>query len=262
MPPRGLRPHTHDERMAVARALVPAFRRRFGEGLLGVALSASVARGDDRAFSDLELVVFLRDPPPPGEDAYLQRIVDGMLVEAVYWTEEAYLAQFATLAADWYLAGSETLVPLDNPELVERIARQVRAVRHPRAHYLLRAGRRFVEVQESFGKTLSAIDAGDGEAVGLLLWDAMHHSLVTLAFLNEHAFRTFARFIPEARAFPLKPPRYDELLDRMVAGDWQGPGLRELLLEVYAGMEQLFAAEGVDLYDADLDPGKPNRRYL
>ncbi len=58
MHPTGLRPHTHEERMVVARALVPRLRDRFGDGLRAVALSGSVARGDDRAFSDLELVVF------------------------------------------------------------------------------------------------------------------------------------------------------------------------------------------------------------
>ncbi|HST57366.1 MAG TPA: nucleotidyltransferase domain-containing protein, partial [Longimicrobium sp.] len=142
MHPTGLRPHTHEERMVVARALVPRLRDRFGDGLRAVALSGSVARGDDRAFSDLELVVFLRDPPPADEDPYLQRVVDGMLVEAEYVTEADYLARYEKLAADWYLAASERLVPLDNAELVERIARQVGAIRHPRAHFLLRAGRR------------------------------------------------------------------------------------------------------------------------
>ncbi|HST63006.1 MAG TPA: hypothetical protein VLK84_30135, partial [Longimicrobium sp.] len=105
-------------------------------------------------------------------------------------------------------------------------------------------------------------DAGDREAVGLLLWDAVHHTLVTLAFLNEQPFTTFARFIPEARAFRLKPPRYDELLDRVVEGAWHAPGMRDLLLAVFAGMEEMFAMEGVALHDDDLDPGRPNRRWL
>ncbi len=185
-----------------------------------------------------------------------------MLVEAEYVTEAAYLARYQALAADWYLAASERLVPLHNPELVERIARQVGAIRHPREHFLLRAGRRFLEVQESFGKTLSALDAGDREAVGLLLWDAVHHALVTLAFLNEQPFTTFARFIPEGRAFRRTPPGWNELLDRVVEGGWHAPGMRELLLAVFAGMEALFAAEGVALHDDDLYPGRPNRRWL
>lgn len=206
------------------------------------------------------MVVFLRDPPPPGEDAYLQRVVDGMLVEAVYLTEAAYVAGHAAVAPDWYLAASERLLPLHNPGLIERIVERVRAFRPPREAFLRRAGRRFVEVQESFGKVLSALDAGDREAVGLLLWDAVHHALVTLAFLNERPFTTFARFIPEARALPRTPPGLDALLDRVVEGRFtEADDLREGLMTVFAGMEAMFAAEGVAVDDASLDPALPNR---
>ncbi|HEX2208027.1 MAG TPA: nucleotidyltransferase domain-containing protein [Longimicrobium sp.] len=82
MPPESLKPHTRAEREAAATALIPLWQRKFGHGLLAVAATGSFARGDDRAYSDLELLVFLRDMPGPGEDPYLQRVVDGMLVEA------------------------------------------------------------------------------------------------------------------------------------------------------------------------------------
>lgn len=259
---KGLRSHTHEERMAVARGLVPLLRRKFGDGLLAVAASASVARGDDRAYSDLELVVLLRNPPPADEDPYLQRVVDGLLVEADYVTEHDYRTRFATVTRDWYLAASDVLEPVHNPELVERIAREVHAIRHPREQFLLRAARQLLEVQESFGKTLNALDAGDCEAIGLLLWDAVRHTMITLAFLNEQPFTTFARFIPETRAFRLKPPRCDELLDRMVDGDFHDlEALRGLLVAVFEGMEALAEAEGAVLYDTSLDPTLPNRRY-
>jgi predicted nucleotidyltransferase len=256
--PDGLKPHTHAERMAAARALVPLFLRRFGDGLRAVALTGSVARGDDRPFSDLELVVVLRELPA-GEDPYLQRIVDGMLVEAEYVTEASFLETRTAVGPAWYLAASEPLVPLHGAEVVEALVRRVRDVRHPREAFLSRAALRFWEVQESFGKALNAAGAGDRGALALLLWDAVHHALVTLAFLNEQPFTTFARFIPEARAFSRKPVRFDELLDR-AAGNADPEGLPELLLEVFAGFEALFRAEGVALYDADLDPAEPNRR--
>lgn len=98
--PESLKPHTRAEREAVARALIPLLGRKFGDGLLAVAATGSFARGDDRAYSDLELVVFLQSMPGPDEDPYLQRIVGGMLVEAEYLTEDAYVARNATLSAD------------------------------------------------------------------------------------------------------------------------------------------------------------------
>lgn len=262
MTPESLRPHTRAEREAVAQRLIPLWRRRFGDGLLAVAATGSFARGDDRAYSDLELVVFVRMMPGPDEDPYLQRIVDGMLVEAEYLTEEAYVARYATLAPDWFLAGAAPLLPLYNAKLVERVARRVDDIRYPRAQFLAKAARRFLEVQEASAKVLGAIDEQDREAIPLLFFDAVMHVLVTLSFLNQRPFTTFARFIDEARAMPHRPTRLDELLDLTVAGSYQDlRHLRDVILAVVDGLEQQFRAEGVAVVDTDLDPNLPNRRF-
>jgi predicted nucleotidyltransferase len=255
VPPESLKPHTRADRQAVARTLIPLWQRKFGEGLLAVAATGSFARGDDQAYSDLELVVFVREMPGAGENAYLQRIVDGMLVEAEYLTEEAYLQRYASVSADWFLAGSAPLLPLHNAPFVQRIARRVAEIRYPREQFLRRAGRRFIEVQEASGKVLSAIEAADRSAIPLLLFDAVMHILVTLSFLNQRPFTTFARFIDEGRALPHTPARLGELLDVAVEGRYHDQKhLRGVILDVVEGLEQQFWAEGVAVVDADLDP--------
>lgn len=262
MPPESLKPHTRAEREAVARRLIPLLQQKFGEGLLAVAATGSFARGDDRAYSDLELVVFLREMPRPGEDAYLQRVVDGMLVEAEYVTEEAYLQHRATLSADWHLAGSAPLMPLHNAPIVQRIARRVAEIRYPREQFLKRAGRSFIEVQEASGKVLGAIDAKDRSAIPLLSFAAVMHVLETLAFLNERPFTTFARYVDEARAFPHTPARLGELLDIVIAGGYTDTAsLRGVLLDVVEGLEGQFRAEGAAVVDADVNPASPNRQF-
>jgi kanamycin nucleotidyltransferase len=262
VPPESLKPHTRAEREAVARALIPLWQRRFGDGLLAVAATGSFARGDDGAYSDLELIVFLRELPGPGEDPYLQRIVDGMLVEAEYVTEEAYVQRYATLSADWFMAGSAPLLPLYNAPFVERVVGRVVEIRYPREQFLARAGRRFIEVQEACGKVLSAIEAADRSATPLLFLDAVMHVLVTLSFLNERPFTTFARYVDEARALPHTPARLGELLDVAVDGRYHDPEhLRDVVHGVVEGLEQQFRAEGVAVVDADLDPDRPNRRF-
>ncbi|HYR10094.1 MAG TPA: hypothetical protein VEQ60_20140 [Longimicrobium sp.] len=246
----------------MAQRLIPLWRRRLGDGLLAVAATGSFARGDDWAYSDLELVVFLRTMPGPDEDPYLQRIVDGMLVEAEYVTEEAYVQRYASVAAGWFLAGAAPLLPLYNPELVERVARQVDGIRYPRAQFLARAARRFIEVQEASGKVLGAIEEQDREAIPLLFSDCVMHVIVTLSFLNQQPLTTFARFIPEARSMPETPARLGELLDVAVEGRYGNlEHLREVTLAVVHGLEQQFRAEGVAAVDADLDPSLPNRRF-
>jgi predicted nucleotidyltransferase len=260
--PESLKPHTRAERTAIVDALIPLWQRKFGDGMLAVAATGSLARGDDRAYSDLELVVFVREMPGAGEDPHLQRIVDGMLVEAEYLTEEAYVQRYATVSADWYLAGSAPLLPLHNAPFVERVARRVAEIRCPREQFLRRAARSFIEVQEASGKVLGAIEAADRSAIPLLFFGAVLHILVTLSFLNQRPFTTFARFLDEGRALPHTPPRLGALLDIAMEGRYQDLAyLRDVILDVVEGLEQQFRAEGVAVVDADLDPDQPNRRF-
>ena len=60
---KGIRAHSREERKAVVDQLIPLWKKKFGENLLGIAVSASVARGEDLAYSDLELDVFLCEKP-------------------------------------------------------------------------------------------------------------------------------------------------------------------------------------------------------
>lgn len=258
---RGLRRHGRAERERIAGEVVEGLRRTLGADLLGVAATGSFARGDDRAYSDLEMIVFAR-PRPEGEDAYLQRVVDGLLVEAEYTTRDAYLERFRSLPDDWYASGSEPLAPLHGAAFVDAVHREREAIRHPDAAFVRRAAHRFLDVQESFGKVLNALESGRTGSLSLLLADAAVHLLATLSFLNRRPFTTFAAFADEARAFPEKPPGLDALLDAVAAGGSGDPDrLRDLLLEVFSGMERMFEARGYALYDESLDPSLPNRRY-
>lgn len=262
MTAQGLKPHTHAERGEIIRQLIPLFERRFGARLVAIAAGASYARGDDQPYSDLELTVFLTELPPAGEDRYLRRIFDGMLVEAEYTTREEFLGAHRTPSRMWFLAGSAAYLPVFNEPFVEQVVSELRAFRPAREQLVGRAGEHFHEVQEAFSKTLNAVGRGDAESVGLLLYDAVVHSLITLSFLNEKPFTTFATFIKEARAFTHKPARFDELLDLIAAGTYRDLArVRAVLLSVFEGFEELFAAEGVALYDETLDPAVPNRRH-
>lgn len=260
--PRGLRPHSHAQRSAIIAQLVPLWQQKFGDNLRAIAASASYARGADQAYSDLELVVFLHQAVPSDADQYLQRIVDGMLIEAVYVTEESFLAPHRTLGGDWHVAASETLVAVYNPTFITAIHEQLRTIQHPPAQCIVQAARRFIEVQEACGKVLNALDQANRDGLPLLLFDATLHMLATLAFLNQQPFITFASFIQQARNFRIKPQRFDDLLDLVVAGNYTDlPHLRQLVLTVFASFEQVFADHGFALYDDTLDPNVPNKRY-
>ncbi|HEX2208028.1 MAG TPA: hypothetical protein VHG93_10135 [Longimicrobium sp.] len=148
-----------------------------------------------------------------------------------------------------------------NAPFVERVARRVGEIRHPREQFLRRAAGRFLEVQEASAKVLSAIEAQDRDAIPPTFLDAVMHVLVTPSFLDQRPFTTFARFMDEARAMPRTPSRLGDLLDAAVEGRFQDlPRLRDVILHVVEGLEQQFRTEGVPVTDASLDPHLPNRR--
>lgn len=254
----GLKPHTHEARLAIANQLVPLFRHKFGDNLIAIALVASVAREADRAYSDLELTVFLHEVPK-GEDPYLQRVYDGMLIEAEYVTEAGYLELWRTLGHSWWAGGASPLVALWNAPFIESLLAQRVPYQHPRTLFLQRAARRQVELQEGVGKVLNAIESGNRENLPLLINDVVLSSISVLAFLNEKPLTTPALYVTEARQFPLKPSRFDEFLNFVVQGNVDDLlMLRTLCESVFTGMEALFAAEGYILYDESLDPNVPN----
>lgn len=250
----GLKPHTHAERQDVVDRLLPLWQRKFGANLLGVAACASFARAQDKPFSDLELDVFLHEMLPPSEKHYYQAIVDGLLIEAVYTTPALYLAEFESISKDWYISGSDVLVPVLNAPLIDELNQMRTAIQYPRQDFVQQAARIFVEVQEAVGKVLNAVEVEHSSAVGLLLWDAVRQMLIVLAFLNQHAYTTLASFICEAQGFDLKPTSFDDLLDMVTEGAYQDFDLvRSTVEQVFAGFEEIFFAEGITLYQSSLE---------
>jgi hypothetical protein len=154
------------------------------------------------------------------------------------------------------------MVGVYNPDFIEDLVRQVRAVQYPPEAYLHQAAAYRYELQEGFGKVLNAVEQNNVEGISLLLGDAVLFLLRTLATLNRQPLTTFARFISEARTLPVKPERMDELLDLLVQGSYQDlPHVRDVVLTVFASLEQIFAERGIRLYDDPLDPRLPNCKF-
>jgi kanamycin nucleotidyltransferase len=257
----GLKPHTHADRTRIIESLTPLFQQKFDENLIAITADASYARGQDQAYSDLEMIVFLKQTPADGEDAYLQRIVDGMLVEIIYTTPEDYLEKNRTLSPDWHIAASDVLQPVYNTEFIEQFAQQLQDLHrgHPRRRFIEVAAEKFIHVQEAASKVLNAVEQNNAQAMGLLLFDTVLQLLIVHSLLNEKPYTTLARYIEQARTFPLKPEGFDALLDILVQGDYQDlPRVRKALLTVYRDMERIFAEQGFQLYHTSLDPNLPN----
>lgn len=250
---RGIKAYTHAERQQVIAELLPLIQRKFGDNLVAVAAAASFARGDDAAYSDLELIAFVDQLPAGVQRGGMGRIRAGMLVELVWMTGAAYLARTRDVTGDWYIAGSDTLLPLINAPFIEALNRY--QVERPREKCHDQARRHWYDVQESTAKVLNAIGAGNRDGLPLLLFDMTLHMLIVLSFLNQTPYVTFARFISQARGFLLKPAGLTVLLDIIVQGSYQdNAALRAIVVDVFSQFEAIFADLGVELYDSSIDP--------
>ncbi|HEX8072446.1 MAG TPA: hypothetical protein VF546_21040 [Pyrinomonadaceae bacterium] len=233
--------------------LVPLVRAKFGANLVALAATASYARGEDAAYSDLELTAFVARMPEGQRWGSVGKIRDGLLVELIWTTKEIYLADTREVTANWYLAGSDTLLPLINRPFIEEL--NAYKVENLREKCLARAAKHWHEAQEATAKVLNAIPACNREGVPLLVFDMLRHMLIVLSFLNQTSYVTFARFVSQAQAFKLKPAGFDALVAIVVEGTYQDlPALERNVVRVFSEFEALFAALGIELYDKDLAP--------
>lgn len=260
---KGIKPHSREERWSVVEQLIPLWKSKFGDNLLGIAVSASVARGEDNLYSDLELDVFLREKPEDRPDQYLQRVVDGMLVEAIYHTPAEFIHDRSSIQPHWYLSASDRWLVVYNQPFFDDLQKKLESVQHGKNNFIRAATQERYEFQESFCKVLNAVEERNVEGISLLLMDACLHLLKMLAFINQEPFVTFSRFISQARRFAIKPVRMDDFLDILVNGDYQDlTRVREIFLDVFKSIEEIFRQNGVELYDDELDPNLPNRPML
>ena len=245
---RTIRPHTREERLELVAALTPRIRSWFGDRLAALATWASVARGDDGPYSDLEMLVIVTEGACGGRGV----LHDGMLVELEWMTEEAYLARCLDVTENWPLSGSSVLAPIVNEALIARL--NVWVADDLEAKCLRQAGIQWFEVQEATAKVLNAVEAENRDGVGLLAWDMLRQMLTALSLLNASPYRTLANVVTQARSLPHQPAAFADLLDLMVTGGFGNVDrLRELVVAVIEQLESLYEERGAPLGTEGLD---------
>lgn len=247
----GLRPHTRGDRTRLIAELVELHRRQLGDNLLGLATQGSYARGSDGDYSDVELVAFLAEVPSGTNWADCVQIWQGMLIDIIWTTKDEYIARVKEITPSWHLAGSDHLGALINEPLIAAI--NGHELRDRRARCLAEAERHWPLTQEATGKVLNAIARGNDANVGRLLFAMLDEVLIDIAFLNERPYDSASTALDEAASLRKLPRGFDELASLAVTGAYTDlDRVRRVAVTVFAGMEELFAAEGVELYGGEL----------
>lgn len=250
---KGLKKHSHKDREKVIRELVPLIKKKFGDNLVALANDASYARGEDFDYSDLELFAFVKEMPACKEMEGMSRIRDGMLVELIWTTREWYLSKVKEVTEEWYIAGSDTLLPIINEEFIAELNSY--RVENLKEKCFMELVRFWPQVQEATAKVLNAVTRKNRDGLPLLVFYMFNDMLVALSLLNRTPYTTMGKFIHEARSFPVKPARFDELLDLIVSGGYTNLSLlKELSIAVFEGFEEIFDKLGLEPYHTSIDP--------
>jgi predicted nucleotidyltransferase len=253
---KGIKKHTRSDRWEIIKKMTPLIRKRFGDNLVALAVCGSCARGDDAAYSDLELVAFVKKMPRCKRFGGFAKIYDGMLIELIWMTRKQYIENALEPKEEWHMSGSDVLVPIINRKFIEDL--QAYEVKNLKRKCLDHAVGAFSEYQESVTKILNAINQKNKDGIPLLLLESAMQFLKVLSFLNQTPYITFSRFISQARQFAIKPKSSDKFIDIIVDGEYGDlRTLRRTVIAVFSELERIFEELGLELYDDNFDPNIP-----
>jgi len=182
-------------RWTVAREVARELREREGSNLVAVGVYGSVARGEDRRFSDLDLLVVTRRR----RRGIRHGIREGVLV-TVHQVTPAEARREVT-EGPWLngpLSGwRETRALYDPAGLIARLRT---IARRPYPEALRESARRdLIETLEEYGKVRNAIASGDlEEARQMVVWFT-EHAAGTILDLEARVPRVHGRYFVEAR---------------------------------------------------------------
>ena len=203
-------------RFELAKLIAARLRLREGRNLVAVGLYGSVARGEDRAHSDVDLLVVVRE-----KRLTIRHLVrTGILVTILQQTPAEARAEVMGSRADLNgaLGGWQSMRPLYDPSgLLRRLKTKAK---HPSREQFRQAARRaFLETYEDLGKLRNAVDANDGdEAREMAIWYS-GGAMGLLFDLNCHVLRTGRRAFIEIRRYgavgkAIRRLRYETLSPR------------------------------------------------
>lgn len=230
----------------VIERLVPWVQEKYGENFEGLGIDGSYGRNEDLEYSDLELIVFLKELPE-GRDLSIRKIVDGLLMEIIPDTKKGFIQKYMEISDVWYASGAGRLWPVVNESLIQEI-NSFRPM-NKREKCMAMVTKRFTRYQEITAKLLNNIKQENREGVPLIFFDMIKELLIILSYLNMTPYKTLGDYFIQARRFDIKPRGLDGLLDITVSG-----GCRDLseleyaVRNVFSEMEEMLQERHLILY--------------
>lgn len=241
----------HRARLRIAYELKKKILRKFGSNILGIAIYGSVAKNEDRTYSDLEMFVVTKHKLAASEVRY---VYNGMTVEVSYISSRTMLQQARRVTPNWAI---EADFYRSYAVLYEKNAwfrKLHRAVQAQDTQAFTRAIRKYmVWLHELMGKIRNAFLYGDDH---LFLWLTTFfgwESIVLLGLMNRYYYRSERTLFDEVLSLPLLPCDYRKLLNIVFRFS---PANRDTVYNtartLYRELRRLARARGVVLTDKKL----------
>jgi hypothetical protein len=218
----------HREKLKVVEEIGRVIGSRFGHEILLGLVSGSVARGEDTAYSDLEVIFVTRNRvrlPGMSPDGFREFLLGDLQTQIEFRTKEEVISERLTHVGPYWpfqvwiylephvFYGEQETVAATTTEFRKRVAAL------PDSAFREAAGHALLWVRGHLGKVRNAHDQGDdARAAQAAEW--MGYEVAGFVALANRRYYTHAdlRWLEESKSFPLLPNDYHKLMLQLHLG--------------------------------------------
>ena len=210
-PIQRMRPDPTNARIEIAQRLKKKILQRYKNHVLGIAIYGSVAKGEDRRYSDLEMYVITKRKLGVREHRYVYR---GTPVEISYIPEKEMLQRARQINPDWALVTDfyrSYLILYERDAWFTKLQRAVLSQNPEDFKAAIRKS--LVWLNELMGKIKNAYFHND---YFLFLWLTSFlgwESIMFLGLINQRYYKSERYLFETVFTFPLLPKNYRSLLE-------------------------------------------------
>ncbi len=237
---------THEERLEIAQEVAGRILEKYGERVTAIAVYGSVAKGEDKEHSDLDMWVATATSEPVEDVRFF--VYRGIPVSINWDTEEGRIRTAGRVSPFWPIEADEVrsfLMLFERGDFAERLREAASTL--PDEDFVRSTRVLMARACESTNKVRNAWEAGDHYR---LLVEGRLLALMTgmvLGLLNRRYYAGGRGFYQMARQMPRQPKDYSRLVD--LAGGFstvEAEVVYKAAVELWENLCELVLAEGVE----------------
>jgi len=242
----GIRRFTHEERLSIGRQISARVLTNYGDGVLVVYICGSTSKNLDRPYSDLEMIVVVRDGVTIPEKYYVHR---GLVVEVDYRQESDFLKAARVLTKTWSIEADQyrnRIVLFEREGWTSRLDQAVAENERTDMSEALRVAA--VELTEDLCVLLNARIAGDALQTRIRGFVLAGDAAILVFLLNRRYVTTTSWYWKQAFECPWTPKDFEKLV-RVSAGFTHASpkDVAEAANQLYEEVMEMVRSRGVSL---------------